>query len=121
MLLLDNTRAQLRSALRLADLGDQAAARFAVLKVAGCQVVSDSWFLLYLTELRALQLLDENEEVLLHVFGGILPLTYELGALAPALMDDVRLGSAASQADQLVKVHTLLSPILYKQGTSCHT
>ncbi|KAL3141970.1 hypothetical protein ABBQ32_004616 [Trebouxia sp. C0010 RCD-2024] len=80
MLLLDNTRTQMRCALELAAQGDQAAARFALLK-----------------------LLDENEEVLLHVFGGTLPLTYELGGLQPAHMDAVHLQAAVSQADQLLK------------------
>lgn len=59
-----------------------------------------------------MQLLDENEEVLLHVFGGTLPLTYELGGLQPAHMDAVHLQAAVSQADQLLKVYSLLVPVL---------
>lgn len=58
-----------------------------------------------------LQLLDENEEILLHVFGGTLPLTYELGRFQVAHMDAVHLQAAVSQADQLLKVYSLLIPV----------
>ena len=52
-----------------------------------------------------LQLFDDHEEVLLHVYGGRLPLCYDLGAYAPCGMDCSRLRTAAVQLDQLLEVH----------------
>ena len=50
------------------------------------------------------QVLDENEEVLLHVFGGTLPFSYELGVYSFHQMNRSRLASAGLQVDTLLKV-----------------
>ena len=56
-----------------------------------------------------LQLFDENEEILLHVFGGTLPMCYDLGHYAPNGMDPSRLREAVSQVDKLLKVYYFVS------------
>ena len=51
-----------------------------------------------------LQLFDKNEEALLYVFGGTLPMCYDIGMYAPRGMDLSRLKMAVLQADKLLQV-----------------
>ena len=112
MLLLEQPRAQLRSTVESADQGDIAAARFHLLKVFSLLLSEhvDYVISMLMTDMNAgLQLLDDHEEVLLHVFGGRLPLCYDLGAYAPCGMDCSRLRIAFVQVDQFLKVHLSVS------------
>ena len=107
--MLGESRSQLRSALGLADQGDVAAARLTLMKVFALLLHSQTSHLFMTNRTVGLQLFDENEEILLHVFGGTLPLCYDLGVYAPRGMAPSRLSMAFSQVDQLLKVY--LPPI----------
>lgn len=108
MWLLENFRSQLRSAVQLALKGDVAAARLALVKVKcfDARMILCRQSMLHLASdiLVYLQLIDVNEEVLLHVFGRTLPLDYDLGMYSQTATGAVCLDLAKVQADQLLEV-----------------
>ena len=104
MLILERTRTQLRSALELAEQGDTAATRFTQRYLPCCCALRVPILFMADRTVR-LKLFDENEEILLHVFGGTLPLCYDLGVYAPYEMAPPLLRTAVSQVEQLLKVY----------------
>lgn len=108
MLLLDGSRQHLRAALDHARMGSIKDARFQLVEASPqllcllhrC-VLSNLFFWV---DISVLQLMDKNEELLLHVFGTKLPSGYELGLFKDLCSRSSTSRLAVAQSKTLFKV-----------------